>query len=249
MIRKKTYDNLTYEKFRKLAKRKDLSIHEKVGFPNDYREGLEEHIFADMLKKVRSLDRENCTALEIGPGCSALPVMLADLCAKKQSTVHFVDSREMLKLLPNGGHIHKWPGCYPEVPNLIKTLEGKVDCIIAYSVIQYVFAESNLWKFIDQSLMMLKNGGEMFLGDIPNITMRKRFFSSKDGVKMHKKFTCRGKSPTVKYNQIEIGKIDDSVVLGIIARVRSEGYHAWLMPQGNALPMANRREDILIRKP
>lgn len=249
MTNKVNFDDLTFEKFRELALTEGLSHHEKVGFPNEYREGKESDIFADMLLKVRSLDRNKLVALEIGPGCSQLPIMLADLCASKQGKVHFVDSQEMLQQLPDAPHIYKWPGRYPETPALFEALVGKVDSIIAYSVIQYVFAEGNLWDFIDRCLMLLSDGGEIFLGDIPNITMRKRFFSGNEGINLHKQFTGRDELPTVQFNQLETGRIDDSVVLAILARARSEGYHAWVIPQGSALPMANRREDILIRKP
>ena len=249
MTKKVNFDDLTFDRFRELATSAQLSHHEKVGFPNEYREGKEATIFADMRMKLGALDGNNKTVLEIGPGCSQLPVMLAELCAEKCHRVHFVDSQEMLQLLPEGEHIQKWPGRYPDVTELFEQLTGKVDVIIAYSVIQYVFAESNLWKFLDLSLSLLADGGEILFGDIPNITMRKRFFSSADGIRSHREYTRRDELPSVQLNQLELGRIDDSVVLSILTRARAEGYHAWVIPQGADLPMANRREDILIRKP
>lgn len=249
MINKVNFDDLNFEKFRELALTEGLSHHEKVGFPNEYREGKEADIFSDMLQKVHSLERKDVVALEIGPGCSQLPIMLADLCANKQGTVHFVDSQEMLQQLPDAPHIYKWPGRYPETPALFEALTGKVDAIIAYSVIQYVFADGNLWDFIDRCLLLLNDGGEIFLGDIPNITMRKRFFSGNEGIRLHKQFTGRDELPNIQFNQHEPGRIDDSVVLAILARARAQGYHAWIVPQAAVLPMSNRREDILIRKP
>lgn len=249
MTTKVNFDDLTFDKFRELASSDQLSHHEKVGFPNEYREGKEETIFADMRMKLGALDGNNKTVLEIGPGCSQLPVMLAELCAQKSHRVHFVDSQEMLQHLPEEEHIQKWPGRYPNVPELFEQLSGKVDVIIAYSVIQYVFAESNLWDFLDRSLSLLADGGEILFGDIPNITMRKRFFSSAAGIRSHREFTGRNELPNVQFNQIELGRMDDSVVLSILARARSQGFHAWVVPQGGSLPMANRREDVLIRKP
>lgn len=249
MTYKINFGDLTFDKFRELASLDQLSHHEKVGFPNEYREGKEEAIFSDMRMKLRALEENNKIVLEIGPGCSQLPVMLAELCLENGHQVHLVDSQEMLQLLPNGDHIKKWPGRYPALPELFEQLEGRVDVIIAYSVIQYVFAESNLWDFLDRSLALLNDGGEILFGDIPNVSMRKRFFSSAAGVKCHQEFTGRNELPNVEFNQIESGKIDDSVVLSIIARARSEGFHAWVLPQNNCLPMSNRREDILIRKP
>ncbi len=249
MSTKINFDDLTFDKFRELARTEGLSHHEKVGFPNEYREGKEAAIFQDMLAKMRSLQASGCVALEIGPGCSQLPVMLADHCAARGGAVHFVDSAEMLDQLPSAPHVHKWPGRYPQVDGMFERLTGQVDAIVAYSVIQYVFAEGNLWDFVDRSLALLKDGGELFMGDIPNTTMRKRFFASNEGIATHKRFTGRDELPEVRWNQLETSRIDDSVVLGILARARAEGYHAWVVPQREDLPMSNRREDILIRKP
>jgi len=249
MTSRVNFDDLTFDKFRELASMDGLTSHEKVGFPNEYREGKEEEIFADMLRKTRSLSARHAAVVEIGPGCSRLPVMLAQLCASHGGHVHFVDSEEMLQHLPDGIHISKWPGRFPELPGFFEALTGKVDTVVAYSVIQYVFAEGNLWEFIDRCMSLLKDGGEIFLGDIPNVSMRKRFFASDDGIRTHMAFTGKEELPQVTFNQLEPGRIDDSVVLSLLARARSAGFHAWVVPQADALPMANRREDILIRKP
>jgi len=156
----------------------------------------------------------------------------------------------MLAQLPEEAHIQKWPGRYPgDVDELFAQLSGKVDSVIAYSVIQYVFTEGNLWDFLDRTLSLLADGGEILFGDIPNTTMRKRFFSSAAGVQCHREYTGCDELPEVRFNLLEPGQMDDSVVLAILARARAQGYHAWLVPQADDLPMANRREDILIRKP
>ncbi len=51
------------------------------------------------------------------------------------------------------------------------------------------------------------------------------------------------------FNVPEPGKLDDAVVLGILARCRAAGFDAYVVPQAPDLPMANRREDILIHRP
>ena len=242
------FDQLDFEKFRALARSDTLSSHEKVGFPNAYREHKEEAIFADMCGKLDSLGGQGKTVLEIGPGCSALPVMLAELCGARGHALMLVDSKEMLDLLPDFAHVNKIAGRYPAVPDLARHA-GAVDTIIAYSVIQYVFAEGNLWDFLDRSLALLRPGGELFLGDIPNMTMRKRFFASAAGAACHREFTGTDALPEVHFNQLEPGQMDDAVVQALLARARAQGFHAWALPQGAALPMANRREDILIRRP
>ena len=244
------FADLRFEDFRRLAARDDLSRHEKVGFPNSYREGREPAIFDDVASKVSAIRMRGKTILEIGPGCSDLPVMLADTCRENGSRVLFVDSEEMLAQLPSGGHIKKYPGAFPGALGPDKAeLIGCVDAIVAYSVIQYVFVEDNLWGFVDVCLSLLADGGEALFGDIPNVTMRKRFFSGKSGEETHRQFTGEDSKPDVRFNQLEVGQMDDSVVLAIVMRARAQGFHAWVLPQSPSLPMANRREDILIRKP
>jgi hypothetical protein len=68
-------------------------------------------------------------------------------------------------------------------------------------------------------------------------------------VRHHQAYSRSEESPTVDFNVPEPGKLDDAVVLGIVARCRAAGFDAYLMPQPPVLPMANRREDILIVRP
>lgn len=243
------FSNLNFHGFRELAKNSTLSRHEKVGFPDSYREGKEAHIFEDVRAKLANLALPNKIVLEIGPGCSELPFMLARLCAENSSQLIFIDSEEMLAHLPDEGVV-KYCGPFPAAmtedwPRWV----GKVDAILAYSVIQYVFAEGNLWDFLDRCLLLLADGGEILLGDVPNVTMRKRFFSSNAGHESHRSFTGQDEKPSVQFNNVEYRSMDDSVVLALLARARAQGFHAWAVPQAAALPMSNRREDILIRKP
>jgi len=245
-----SFDHLDFDAFRALAGNPALSRHEKVGFPDNYRQGKEEAIFRDVVAKLGSLQRHGARVIEIGPGCSQLPVMLAGRCAERGSELIWVDSAEMLALLPDAPHVRKLPGRFPQavIPEL-HHLAGGVDAILAYSVVQYVFAEGNVFQFLDTCLALLASGGELLLGDVPNQTMRKRFFASPTGIATHKRYTGRDELPDVQFNRLEPGQMDDGVVLALLARARAQGFHAWVLPQSPDLPMANRREDILIRKP
>lgn len=89
----------------------------------------------------------------------------------------------------------------------------------------------------------------MLIGDIPNISMRKRFFAGESGIRHHQEFTNTKEIPSVSFNSIEVNQIDDSIVIAILFRARAAGFHAYVLPQGGGLPMANRREDILVIRP
>ncbi|MEM4297261.1 MAG: SAM-dependent methyltransferase, partial [Nitrososphaerota archaeon] len=124
-----------------------------------------------------------------------------------------------------------------------------INAILVYSVLHHVFTEGDVFRFLDRSLSLLADGGEMLIGDIPNISKRKRFFSSQAGIRYHQAFTGTSEVPEVRFNTLEPGLIDDAVILSIILRCRLSGFDAYLLPQPDELPMSNRREDILIRRP
>jgi cyclopropane fatty-acyl-phospholipid synthase-like methyltransferase len=243
------FQGLTFDKFRALAQDDKLSRYEKIGFPDSYRQDSEEAIFEDVVAKLSNLRLSGKNVMEIGPGCSELPLMLMDLCLSQGHTLVLIDSQEMLDLLPDQNNVEKLPGFYPNLPELFERFKGKVDVILAYSVIQYVFTESNLWAFLDRSLELLAPGGQILLGDIPNMSKRKRFFAGETGVEFHKRFMNTDVPPEVIFNQIEHEQMDDAVVLSLIQRARLQGFDAYILPQAPGCPMANRREDILIVRP
>ena len=55
MARQKSFTNIGFEDFRALAQDASLSKYERIGFPDSYREGLEQCIFADILGKLGNL--------------------------------------------------------------------------------------------------------------------------------------------------------------------------------------------------
>jgi hypothetical protein len=176
--------------------------------------------------------------------------MLIDWCGRQGHTLLLCDSPEMLGHLPDDPCVVKLPGRYPvEVPRLFAEYAGRVNGMVTYSVLHYVFAEQPLFDFIDRSLGLLADGGRFLIGDIPNVTKRKRFFRSANGVRHHQAYTGTAEMPAVSFNVPEPGKLDDAVVLGIVARCRAAGFDAYLLPQPPELPMTNRREDVLIVRP
>lgn len=245
----KKFADLSFDDFRRMAGDDSLSRYERIGFPDSYREGKEEAIFEDIASKLPALAGRGKVVLDVGPGCSGLPLMLVELCRRQGHTLLLVDSAEMLARLPDESFVRKFPAYYPRCEELFAEYTGRVDVLLCYSVLHYVFAESNLWDFLDASLGLLAGGGQMLLGDVPNVSKRRRFFSSAAGVEFHREFTKTETSPEVVFNRVERGQIDDAVVLSLVARARAEGCDAYVVPQREDLPMANRREDILFRKP
>jgi hypothetical protein len=246
------FKNLSFEDFKKLANDDSLSMYQKIGFPDSYRKGKEEAIFADICRKLQiseSRRASGLTFLDIGPGCSELPVLIINYFKAMNAKILLVDSQEMLDQLPEDASIQKFAGYFPsDVSELVNEYQNKIDYIVGYSIFHYVFYNSCVFKFLDIAVSLLKPGGKLLIGDIPNISKRKRFFSTDTGVAFHKEFTQTDTLPEVQHFKLEPASIDDGVLMGIVQRYRNFGFEAYLLPQNDDLPMSNRREDLLIHK-
>ena len=242
------FKELTFDDFRRLAGDPSLSSHEKIGFPDSYRAGKSQAIVDDIRRKLPALDRRGARVLDIGPGCDEVARLLIEHCERNDQELTLIDSAEMLAGLPDPKRGQKLTGYYPRDCRELAA-GAPFDVILTYSVFHYVFKEFPFFEFIDFSLGLLAPGGAMLIGDIPNLSMRKRFFASETGVRFHQGYTGKSDPPSVRFNVLESGAIDDAVVLAILQRCRSAGFHAYVLPQPEDLPMANRREDILIVRP
>lgn len=236
--------------FQKMAQDPRLSACEKIGFPDSYRKGKERLILRDMLAKATNLSARQQVVLDVGPGCSALALALIGYCQRRRHKLLLFDSKAMLDLLPSGRFLRKVPGRFPDdCRSFLKPLTGRANVILVYSVFQYIFAEGKPYDFLDTCLTLLAPGGQLMLGDIPNISKRRRFFASAAGRRFHRNFTGSKTGPQVQFNSIENGHMDDAVVASVLGRCRAAGFDAYVLPQAPNLPMANRREDILVVRP
>jgi hypothetical protein len=241
---------LDFEGFRKLAMDERLSLHEKIGFPPAYREGFEGAIFDDILCKLpRLASDEGLSVVDIGPGCAGLPRRLIDLCRERGHKLLLVDSPEMLDQLPDVPGVAKCAGLFPNNAEEVRRLGAPADAILCYSVLHYIYVDSNLFDFIDATVAMLAPGGRALIGDIPNHSKRRRFFATERGQAFHRAFTGTDAPYVVSYDTPSPGKIDDAVLMGLMQRTQAAGCDAYLLPQGAGLPMANRRDDLLLTRP
>src|SRR5262249_59948941 len=96
----------------------------------------------------------------------------------------------------------KYAARFPDCEALFAQYDGRINAIICYSVLHYVFEEGNVFDFLDRSLQLLAPGGAMLLGDIPNASKRKRFFASARGAAFPKRLTSRGEGAGAAHSPI-----------------------------------------------
>jgi 2-polyprenyl-3-methyl-5-hydroxy-6-metoxy-1,4-benzoquinol methylase len=237
----------TFDDFKERAKNNSLSKWEKIGFPDSYRKNSELEIFNDILSKLKLENSESI--LDIGCGCSDLVEHLIQYSKSTKKKLFLVDSEEMLANIDSSlisDEIFLINGNFPETSVIKKISNTKFDSIIVYSVLQYIFIEQSMFKFIHKCVNLLKPGGGLLLGDIPNFQSRERFLESADGLEFRNNQSNIQNPISLKHENEE--RIDDSIIMSILLRFRQFGCETYLLPQSEALPFSNRREDILIIK-
>jgi 2-polyprenyl-3-methyl-5-hydroxy-6-metoxy-1,4-benzoquinol methylase len=242
------FANLNFEDFKRLALDGSLTNSEKIGFPNEYRQGLESTILRDIINKVSAISISGSRILDIGIGCGELAKKFAEHAERINLNVDAIDSSEVLSQLPDSLALNKIPGKFPDQVN-VEIKKANYDAVLIYSVFHYIYPESGCFKILDDVLPLLAPGGQLLIGDIPNVSMLRRFLASEAGQEYHKKYTGTDSVPQITLFPPLAGNIDDSVIIAMQMYARNAGFHAYILPQNPELPMSNRREDLLINKP
>ena len=241
------FSGLTYEHFRRMAVDPTLSANEKIGMPDPARLGFDASILGDILKKVPPLTRHGQTVVDIGSGCGTFAHHFIAYCSELEHSLVLVDSPEMLAHLPQPANVHKVAGRFPSNEELIKDqIPEGADVVLVYGVLSVVFVDSNPFLFLDRAAALLRNGGHLLVGDLPNASKLRRFLASDAGARYHKSYMRTEEPPSIGAFDPPSDRIDDGVILGIVDRMRRRGFDAYVVPQSDSLPLANRREDILI---
>lgn len=244
------FAGITFERFRDMAQDLNLTDNEKIGMPDATRSGYENAILEDIRSKLPVLERPGRTLVDIGSGCGTLARRLIDWCATMQHTLVLVDSDEMLRQLPPAPHALRVAGRFPDVAGRIEALVGDgADAVLIYGVLSVVFLEANPFLFVDRAAALLRPGGRLLIGDVPNVSKLRRFLASSAGAQYHRAYMRTADDPHVGAFEAAGDRIDDGVVLGILSRARAGGYDAYVLPQSDSAPLSNRREDILIIRP
>ena len=234
----------TFKDFEELAS--DSDQYRRIGFPANLRASYEKAIHEDIKSKMNGLSVKNSSMLDIGAGASNFYKFLVNALEDNGGSYTALDSQAVLDTIPDP-RVMKVCGRFPDsLSHWLKDQASSYDYILVYSVLQYVIGQTCVFKFLDSALDLLKPGGIMLIGDIPNHDMKIRLNRSEEGRLYHAKFYSNYPYPEEDPWLKSIP--DDSTILSLVSRARKYGYDAWVQSQADNLPFSNRREDIIIRR-
>jgi len=241
------FEKLGFDRFRDLALDPSLTEVEKMGGARGHREGYDDAIWACLRQLLPALEREGSRILDIGSGCGEIARRLIALSERRGHHLTMVDHPEMHDQLPASPVVERIGGRFPEA--MPPEVGEGYDVVLAYSVLHYVVVDSNPFAFLDAAMARLRPGGRLLIGDVPNFSKLRRFLSSEAGAVFHKAYMKTEAAPDVPPFAPATDRIDDGLLTGLVLRARLAGFDAYLLPQPPDLPLANRREDLLIVRP
>lgn len=209
-----------------------------------FQEEAERRILFDLLSKLDI--KVSDFLLEIGCGPGNLLVPLSSFCAKATG----IDNQAALTRLKNRFLTDAGIACMPGNFLDMKMSTIHFNKVLVYSVLQYLTDREEVFLFVERALTFLKPGGRMLLGDIPNISKKKRFLNSSLGrltLKMWDEQSRVADAGILSVNpDRELVVFDDALVFDLMAFIRGKSFEAYLLPQPVDLPFGGSREDILI---
>lgn len=225
-----------------------------LALPTRTRAGFEDAVVRDILGKLDLLADSGRTLVDIGGGAGGVTDRLLAFAGQQAHRLVLLDTSERLARLPEAPHIVKVSGRFPDqAPALRRALgpgtETGADAVLCYGILHVLFVDTNPFAVLDHLIDLLAPGGSALIGDVPNLSKRKRFYASARGIAYHRTIMNTIEPPVIRHYAVEHDQIDDTVLAALMRRAQIAGCDAYLMPQARDLPLADRRDDLLIRKP
>jgi SAM-dependent methyltransferase len=187
--------------------------------------------------------------LEVGCGIGKILLPLSD----QVTTAAGIDHPTVLRKLKERA---------PEQP--IKPIGGNFldldvhacfDKVLVYSVLHCLTNVAEAELFAAKALSLVRPGGRLLLGDIPNRDLKARFLASAKGAAFQKEWQAalessgrQSRAMPALDDDPHTASFGDREVLALLAWFRGEGHEAYVLPQPPDLPFGHTREDILIMR-
>ena len=214
----------------------------------------EKIILNDIIKKLSV--KSDDTILDIGCNVGTHLIPLYFFADKIYGIDHKKCLQKLRERLPEIPKSNLIPGNFLDLK-----IKKKFSKILCYSVLHYLKNEREVLFFVKKSLKILKKGGILMLGDVPNRNLEKNFFASKKGKKWQKKFDFeriqfrkKNKPESILYYLKNKKKdnfcvtIDNNLIKKLILKLKKKNKRIKRFKHPLNFPFSQTREDIIIYK-
>ena len=206
----------------------------------------ETKIYQDILKKLQLIETDTCLDIGCNVGANLIPL------SKKVKHITGIDNLNIINILKS--RLKNKNTSLISGNFLTYNFEKKYNKIILYSVLHALKNKNQAYLAINKALKLLKPKGKILIGDIPNISLKKRFSNSKFGKNFINKWNKKYKKT---YEDDVAHKIlaesmscspliDDKFIIDLLKYLRKKDLNAYILPQTKDLPFSHTREDIVI---
>lgn len=222
-----------------------------IGGRHSFEDQDERHVHRcnveDVVAKLRP--EAGSHLLDIGCGVGFLLTPLAAYVAEATGLDHpscIAKYRE----LGVPANVRLIPGRWPET-----AVDDTFDRILVYSVLQYLPDAGTARRFIEKCISVLRPGGRILLGEIPNQDLKRRFQESGFGRRFEAEWALRKAGLTEEhavrdriFADVQGGAtyLTDEFILEVLADARRQGLESYVLPEPDGLPFCYSREDILL---
>ena len=202
-------------------------------------------IVLDVAEKLQIRKADNL--LDIGCGPGNIIIRLGHM-ARSVTVVDHERVIDDLLVRPIPFPVHAYSGNFLEV-----RIPRYFDKILVYSVLHYLADEAEALAFLQKAYGLLRPGGMMLVGDIPNADKKRWFEGSQFGAAFSKAWDKRDINGNEFFAAIRAdgnrAAFDNAVIRRLMKGLGVGGKDYDVLPQPTTLPFAYTREDILVTKP
>jgi len=207
----------------------------------------EKKIIIEIIKILELNKKDKILDIGCGTGDIAIPL------SRKVKSVTAVDFPKIIRHLKKRADRKKIKNIKFTPSNILNLkIKKKFDKVLAYSLVHYMKNNDQLKKFLKNLLRLTSSNGIILIGEIPNISMKKRFLKSKTGKKINKKFNLNLNKLKKKYSSFQYKEkfiqIYDKEIKFMINYCNKFGADAYILPIKRGLPFSHTRINILIKK-
>lgn len=209
----------------------------------------EKAVLMDIVRKL-DLSGED-RFLDVGCNVGNLLIPLSFIAGSVLGVDHIGCVQRLERRFPFADNVQLRSGNFLDL-----AFEDRYDKILIYSVLHYLSDATEVFAFVEKAVSLLAPGGKALLGDLPNISHKKRFLESPHGRQFQIEWQRQiAAQPVLSETEEldlpkdnELVEFNDRLILQIVGRLRELGFHAYILPQPSHLPFGHSREDILIER-